>query len=94
MFQRAYGALQGELQKAETSDYQLHREKVTELLGTRTPDQSREVRGVGAAAEVYDLYVFKGLLKERPLCVHYGVAGKTDDPEVIEVLSIIPDEML
>ena len=93
-FQHAYGGLQAELQKAETSDYQVTRAKVDELLGSRTPDESKEVQGVGAAPEVFDVYNFKGLLKDRPICVHYGVAGKTDEPEVIEVLSIIPDEML
>lgn len=94
MFQRAYGGLQAELQKAETSDYQVTRAKVNEILGSRTPDETREVGGVGDSTEVYDVYHFNGLLKDRPLCVHYGVAGKTDEPEVIEVLSIIPDEIL
>jgi hypothetical protein len=92
-FRRAHSALLSELQKAETSDYRITSAKVKEIVGDREPDISKDVDAI-VGKEHYDVYVYKGLLKERPLCVHYGVAAHSgEEPEVIEVTSIIPDEL-
>jgi hypothetical protein len=92
-FRRAHSALLGELQKAETTDYRITAAKVKEIVGDRTPEISKKVKAV-VGEEQYDVYIYKGLLKERPLCVHYGVAAQGgEEPEVIEVTSIIPDEL-
>jgi hypothetical protein len=93
-YKRAHFAIQSELKKAEATDYRITEDKVREILGSRTPDISKEVEVMEAASERYDIYVFEGLLKDRTLCVHYGVAGVAEQPEVIEVTSIIPDEVL
>jgi len=92
-FQRAHGALMGELQKAETTDYRITAAKVKEIIGDREPDYSGKAKAI-VGEEQYDLYVYKGLLKKRHLCVHYGVAARGgEEPEVIEVTSVIPDEI-
>jgi hypothetical protein len=92
-FRSAHAALLSELQKAETTDYRITAAKVKEIVGDRTPDISKKIKAV-VGEEQYDVYIYKGLLKERPLCVHYGVAAQGgEEPEVIEVTSIIPDEL-
>lgn len=85
--------LSSELQKAEISDYRITRARVDQLMGGRPPDESRVVK-VPVGEERYDLYYFLGLLKRRELCVHYGVPGLESEPEVIEVTTIVPDEVL
>lgn len=88
--------LTAELSKAETSDYKVTKEVVDRIL-QRTPDESKTRKAIGTGEERYDIYYFKGLLKQREICVHYGVQGtegvKTE-PEVVEVTTIIPDEIL
>ncbi|MBX3437941.1 MAG: hypothetical protein KF861_10655 [Planctomycetaceae bacterium] len=93
-FKRAHDAVQSELDQAEAAGNQITRARVTELLNNREPDESKEVQVIGSATERYDIYVFQGLIKQRELFIHYGVAGVTDEPEVIEVLAIRPDEIL
>jgi hypothetical protein len=94
VYKRAHVAIQSELRKAEATDYRITEGKVREILGSRAPDITKEVEVMESASERYDIYVFEGLLKDRTLCVHYGVAGVAEEPEVIEVTSIIPDEVL
>lgn len=92
-FRRAHSALMSELQKAETTDYRITAAKVKEIVGTRSPEISKKLKAI-VGEEQYDVYIYKGLLKERPLCVHYGVAAQDgEEPEVIEVTSVIPDEL-
>jgi hypothetical protein len=81
------------LQKAETENYQINRKKIDEILNNQQPSLSKTVK-VPVGDERYDVYQFWGLLKQRQLCVHYGVAGRQSEPEVIEITSIIPDEVL
>ena len=82
-----------ELQKAEQSDHRITRERVDQLLGGRQPLESKTVK-VTVGEERYDIYYYPGLLKRRELCVHYGVPGLKSEPEVIEVTTILPDEVL
>lgn len=92
-FRRAHSGMLAELQKAEATDYRVTAAKVKEIVGDRTPDISKKVKAV-VGEEQYDVYIYKGLLKERPLCVHYSIADASgEEPEVIEVTSIIPDEL-
>lgn len=92
-FKRAHSALMSELQKAESSDYRITAAKVKEIVGDRQPDISKDVAAV-VGKEHYDVYTYKGVLKNRDLCVHYGIADASgEEPEVIEVTSIIPDEL-
>lgn len=90
---RAHSLLLAELRKAETSDHHVTPETVSSILGNRQPSQSKSVR-LATGEERYDVYHFAGLLKTRELCVHYGVPGVKGNPEVVEVTTIIPDEIL
>lgn len=90
----AHGQLMSELRRAESDDHRITKEMVGKILGGRQPDESVPIK-VAVGEERYDLYYFSGLLKTRELCVHYGVQGKFQgEPEVIEVTSVIPDEVL
>lgn len=92
-FRRAHAAMLAELQKAETTDYRVTAARVKEIVGDRAPDISKKVKAV-VGEEQYDVYIYKGLLKERPLCVHYSIeAASGEEPEVMGVDSIIPDEL-
>ena len=94
-FKSAHGGILAELQRSEEStDFQVTRKEVEQILGDREPDMTKEIKVLGDQPERYDVYFFKGLLKERTLCVRYGVAGKMGEPEVIDVSSVIPDEIL
>ena len=86
--------LSGELAKAEQEkDYQLTKSVVDQIFGNRQPDESKSAK-VSVGEERYDIYYFWGLLKQRTLCLQYGVAGKNSEPEVIMVHPNIPDEVL
>ncbi|MEZ6033623.1 MAG: hypothetical protein R3C17_11055 [Planctomycetaceae bacterium] len=86
--------LSAELAKAEQEkDYQLTKSTVDQIFGNRQPDESKSVK-VAVGEERYDIYYFWGLLKQRTLCLQYGVAGKNSEPEVIMVHPNIPDEVL
>ncbi len=89
----AHTQLLAELKKAETQDYRLTGDKVRKILGGRTPDWDKVKRAHGTE-ERYEVYYFSGLLKQRELCVHYSAAGKKNDPEVMEVTTVIPEELL
>lgn len=84
--------LSSELQKAERENYIITRERVDAIFG-RPPDEQHMVKAA-VGEERYDVYYVWGLLKRRELCVHYGVQGLKAEPEVLEVTTIIPDEVL
>ncbi|MDB5338814.1 MAG: hypothetical protein JWN70_4433 [Planctomycetaceae bacterium] len=90
---RAHSRLLAELRKAETTDYQVTPEVVKSILGSRQPNLTKMVK-LATGEERYDVYYFVGLLKTRELCVHYGVPGLKANPEVVEVTTILPDEIL
>lgn len=90
----AHRGLISELERAESTDHRISKEAVTKILGGKQPDDSFNVKAA-VGEERYDLYYFSGLLKQRELCVHYSVQGKTGgEPEVVEVMSVVPDEIL
>ncbi len=88
-----HSQLLAELRQAETTDHQVTGPAVEKIFQGRQPDFTKKVR-VAAGEERYDIYYYKGLLKTRELCVHYGVAGIKEEPEVVEVTTILPDEVL
>lgn len=96
----AHSKLTAELKKAEAGDHKVTRETVDQILGGRAPDDTKTRKAIATGDERYDIYYFKGLLKRRELCVHYGVQGKkgaegvVSEPEVVEVTTMIPDEIL
>jgi hypothetical protein len=90
---RVHSRLLTELKKAESTDHKVTPEVVDTILGGRKPDLSKTVK-LAAGEERYDVYYFAGLLKTRELCLHFGVPGMKANPEVIEVMTIIPDEIL
>lgn len=96
----AYGRLlmvhrkfMAEIQMSEDKDHRFTKESVTKILGGREPNESKEIKAP-VGMERYDVYYFWGLLKSRPLVVHYGVAGKNSEPEVLEVATQLPDAYL
>jgi hypothetical protein len=89
----AHRQLMAEVQRSENENQLVTRAVVDRILGNRTPDESKSVKAA-AGDERYDIYYFWGLLKQRPLCVHYGVAGLKSEPELVEVITHIPDEVL
>ena len=96
----AYGRLlmvhrkfMAEIQMSEEKDHRFTKEVVTKILGGRQPNESKDVKAP-VGMERYDVYEFWGLLKSRPLVVHYGVAGKNSEPEVLEVATHLPDAYL
>ncbi len=97
---RAYWAksqLSDELAKAESQGDHATRETVQRILGGREPDLSSRIK-VAAGEELYEVYYFNGLLKQRVLCVHYGVLGEKDadesQRELLEVLTVVPEVVL
>lgn len=94
---RAHSKLMAEIQKAEEGDHRITRDIVQQIIGDRPPDMTT-TRKVAVGEERYDVYYFDGLLKRRELCIHYGVQGAASEPgsepEVIEVTTIVPDEIL
>jgi len=92
---RAHDGIRAGLDRSEeNSEFQVTRKDVEVVLGEREPDLTKEIEVLGGQKERYDVYYFKGLLKERTLCVRYGVAGTMGEPEVIAVSAVIPDEIL
>lgn len=96
----AYGRLllvhrqfMAEIQTSEGKDHRFTKAGVTKILGGREPDESKQVKAP-VGMERYDLYRFWGLLKSRPLVVHYGVEAFNVEPEVLDVSTNIPDEYL
>ena len=86
--------LSAELARAEQEkDYQLTKSTVDQIFGNRQPDESKNVK-VAVGEERYDIYYVWGRLKQRTLCLQYGVAGKHAEPEVIMVHPNIPAEVL
>lgn len=96
----AHAQLSEELQKAEASGHKVARDTVDKIFGGRSPDESKTKQAIATGEERYDLYYFNSPLKKRVLCVHYGieglkgVEGVVTEPEVIEVTTMIPDEIL
>lgn len=94
---RAKSALSDELAKAATEDHRVNRATVQQLLGDREPDLTRLVQA-HVGKELYDVYYYNGLLKQRVLCVHYGVQGEKDaddsQREMMEVLTVVPEAVL
>jgi hypothetical protein len=92
----AHAKLTAEMSKAELDiNSKFTKDTVDQLLG-RKPDDTK-TRKAPNGEERYDIYYFNGLLKTRELCVHYGVQGMLEDksaPEVMEVTTHIPDELL
>lgn len=94
----AHAKLTAEMNKAELDiNSKFTKETVDQLLG-REPDETK-TRKAPNGEERYDIYYFNSLLnlKRRELCVHYGVQGMLEEksaPEVMEVTTIIPDELL
>lgn len=84
--------LTSELRKAEMQHHIITRDRVDSIF-KRLPDEKHMVKAP-VGEERYDIYYFSGLLKRRELCVHYGIQGMLEEPEVIEVTTIIPDEVL
>ncbi len=95
-FTGALNGLMAEMEKAENAEkgnYHVTKATVDAVLKGRAPDRSKTVkRALGE--ERYDLYIFKGLLKERTLSLHYGVQGVLGEPEVLEVSQAVPAELL
>ncbi len=99
-FQKAFDSLQTQLEQADSGKTQITRKEVDQILN-REPNRSQKVKAF-VGEERYDVYDFKGLLKNRVLCVHYGVAGVIEtegvktvqEPEVIGVSPELPDAML
>ena len=91
-FQKAFDGLQAELEQADAGRDQITKARVDAVLN-RQPDRSQTVKAF-VGEERYDVYTFKGLLKSRLICIHYGVAGVKEEPEVIGVAAELPDAML
>ena len=91
-FQKAFNSLQAELEEADAGKSQVTKSQVDTVLN-RQPDRTQMVKAF-VGEERYDVYLYKGLLKNRLLCVHYGVAGVKEEPEVIGVTPELPDAML
>jgi len=93
----AHSRLMSAFQKAEEEDYRITRTVVHDIVGDRAPDMTK-VLPATVGEEQYDVYFYDGLLKRRELCIHYGIQGASSqpgsEPEVIEVTTIIPDEVL
>lgn len=93
----AKSELSEELARAEAEEYTVTRQNVQEILGGREPDQTERVK-VAVGEELYDVYYYKGLLKDRVLCVHYSVEGRADvddsEREMMEVMSNVPEVVL
>jgi hypothetical protein len=85
--------LSAELQKADEEHHIITREIVNEIFNQRQPDASKTVKAP-VGEERYDIYYFSSLLKRRELYIHYGIPGLKNEPEVIEITTIIPDELL
>jgi len=92
-FQKTFDGLHTELEQADVGKTQITKARVDTVLN-RQPDRTQTVKAAYVGEERYDIYVFKGLLKNRLLCVHYGVAGVKAEPEVIGVSAELPDAML
>lgn len=92
---RAHTKLMAEFEKAEETDHRITAAVVRSIVGDRAPDMSKNVRAP-VGEERYDVYYYDGLIKRRELCIRYGVAGSGagSEPEVVEVTTIIPDEVL
>lgn len=91
----AHSRLTAELKKAEDGEHKVTRKVVDEIL-KRQPDESKTVKAT-VGEERYDVYYFKGLIKQREIYVHYGIEGTQlakSEPEVIEVRTDIPEEIL
>ncbi|MBL8851320.1 MAG: hypothetical protein JNG89_16680 [Planctomycetaceae bacterium] len=84
----AYHQVWTELQAGERQNQVVTGERIAELLG-REPDESIRVNAA-VGEERYDVYRFGGLLKRRELYVHFGVQGRQDEPEVVDVLMSAP----
>lgn len=91
----AHARLMAEIEKAEDTDHRITADVVRQIVGDRAPDMSKDVKAP-VGEERYDVYYYDGLLKRRELCIHYGVAGggEGSQAEVVEVTTIIPDEVL
>lgn len=84
-FQSGYRRILDELGKVEKqNDYRVTRAMVAQLLGGKEPASSETIR-VAVGQERLDNYVWKGLLRNRTLYVHYGIQGTKEEPEVMEV---------
>ena len=81
--------LWGELQRGERENLGITRQHIDAVAG-RPPD---EELAAPVGKERYDVYHFWGLLKQRELCVHYGVSGINAEPEVIDVLFLLPEDV-
>lgn len=82
--------LLNELQKGERESRGTTRERIDAIVG-RPPDENHVVKAAVGEGR-YDVYYFGGLLKRRELCVHYGVSGIKAEPEVIDVLTVVPED--
>lgn len=90
-FQSAYTTILDELRKAEEQDdYRVTRSMVTRLFGGKEPASSETIR-VAVGQERLDSYVWRGLLKNRSLYLHYSIQGTTEEPEVMAVSTIRPE---
>lgn len=89
--------LKAELDKSEATEYTVTSAKVREILGGREPDETK-LKNAAIGDELYEIYYFKGLLKNRVVCVHYGVEGQAGtvgaERELLNVLNVIPEAIL
>lgn len=83
-----------QIQMGEMKDHRFTKADVLKILGGREPDESKMVKSIAGMKERFDVYYFWGLMKTRPLVVHYGVEGFNAEPEVLEVATHLPDEYL
>lgn len=84
-FSSAIGKLLGELDKAEEqTEYDLTKSVVTKAVGGKEPTRSEPI-WEGAGEGRLDVYVWKGVLKDRTLYVRYGVSGMQGEPQVMSV---------
>lgn len=77
-----------ELQRGERENQGITRQHIDAVAG-RPPD---EELAASFRQERYDVYHFWGLLKQRELCVHYGVSGINAEPEVMDILLTLPED--
>jgi len=90
----AFGKLTSAVKASETSGAKVTKEVIDKLMGGKKPDKTLPKKA-SAGTERYDIYYYKGPIKKRVLCVHYGIQGKDGSaPEVINVSALLPDEII
>jgi hypothetical protein len=90
-FQSAHGKILDALRKAEEQDdYRVTKSIVSRIFQGKEPTSSETIRAAVGQGRL-DVYVWKGLLRNRTLNLHYSIQGTTEEPEVMEVSTSLPE---